>query len=512
MTRFHTFMGSSALLLVCSTQVVLADITPNDVWQDWQDYLGGMGYSVTAKESMSGDTLSVKDVQFDMALSPDQGQMSFTLESLSFVQNADGTVSVRWPDQMPISVNVIPAADTGEPVNMALTIKQSGHDMLVSGTPADMTSTYTADTVALNFDRITIDDETLAPEDAKMAIVLNDIQNTTSSKLGAMRDYSQTASVGSVTYDAAFKQPDEPATAVISGTSANLSIKAGGLLPLALAQVSDMSGMLQAGMDVKATMSGGNSTLTMNIADPINGNVAIATATETSTLAVETSADGVSYAGTRQGMTVSVQPPEFPFLLSFAMDNTAFNLSAPVMKSDAPQNFALGVNLADFTMSDLVWGMINPQGTLPRDPATISLDLSGTATMLADYLDLQNSTQALSADGVPAQLETVNLNALIIEALGAKLTGNGTVTFDNSDPGAEPGELKPTGAIDLKLVGGNTLLDKLVEAGLLPAQMVMGARMMMGMFAVPGDGEDTLQSKLEFTRSGAILANGQRIK
>ncbi len=273
-----------------------------------------------------------------------------------------------------------------------------------------------------------------------------------------------------------------------------------------------MSGMLQAGMDVKATMSGGNSTLTMNIADPINGNVAIATATETSTLAVETSADGVSYAGTRQGMTVSVQPPEFPFLLSFAMDNTAFNLSAPVMKSDAPQNFALGVNLADFTMSDLVWGMINPQGTLPRDPATISLDLSGTATMLADYLDLQNSTQALSADGVPAQLETVNLNALIIEALGAKLTGNGTVTFDNSDPGAEPGELKPTGAIDLKLVGGNTLLDKLVEAGLLPAQMVMGARMMMGMFAVPGDGEDTLQSKLEFTRSGAILANGQRIK
>ncbi len=199
MTRFHTFMGSSALLLVCSTQVVLADITPNDVWQDWQDYLGGMGYSVTAKESMSGDTLSIRDVQFDMALSPDQGQMSFTLESLSFVQNADGTVSVLWPDQMPISVNVIPAADTGEPVNMALTIKQSGHDMLVSGTPADMTSTYTADTVALNFDRITIDNETLAPEDAKMAIVLNDIQNTTSSKLGAMRDYSQTASVGSVT-------------------------------------------------------------------------------------------------------------------------------------------------------------------------------------------------------------------------------------------------------------------------------------------------------------------------
>jgi hypothetical protein len=273
-----------------------------------------------------------------------------------------------------------------------------------------------------------------------------------------------------------------------------------------------MAGMLQAGMDVSGTMSGGNSTLTMDIEDPINGNVAIATAAESSTLAVDTSADGVSYAGTRQAMTISVQPPQFPFLLSFAMDNAAFNISAPVMKSDTPQNFALGLNLADFTMSNMIWGMINPQGTLPRDPATISLDLNGTATMLADYLDLQNSNQSFSTKDTPAQLETVNLNSLIIDALGARLTGNGVATFDNSDPDADPGMLKPTGAIDLKLVGGNTLLDKLVEAGLLPAQTVMGARMMMGMFAVPGDGEDTLQSKLEFTRSGAILANGQRIK
>ncbi len=512
MTRFHTFMGCSALVLVSSTQVALADITPNDVWQDWRDYLGGMGYSVTAKELRSGDTLTVSDVKFGMAMSADQGQMSFTLGSLSFVQNAGGSVSVVWPDQMPVSVNITPADTTGEPVTMALTIRQSGQVMVVSGTPSEMTSTYSADTFALNLDRITIDGEALAPENAMLTVAMTDVVNTTTSTLGAMRDYDQTASVGSVTYDMAFKQPDEPANAVVNGTSQNLSIKANGLLPLALARVNDMAGMLQAGMDVSGTMSGGNSTLTMDIEDPINGNVAIATAAESSTLAVDTSADGVSYAGTRQAMTISVQPPQFPFLLSFAMDNAAFNISAPVMKSDTPQNFALGLNLADFTMSNMIWGMINPQGTLPRDPATISLDLNGTATMLADYLDLQNSNQSFSTKDTPAQLETVNLNSLIIDALGARLTGNGVATFDNSDPDADPGMLKPTGTIDLKLVGGNTLLDKLVEAGLLPAQTVMGARMMMGMFAVPGDGEDTLQSKLEFTRSGAILANGQRIK
>jgi hypothetical protein len=36
--------------------------------------------------------------------------------------------------------------------------------------------------------------------------------------------------------------------------------------------------------------------------------------------------------------------------------------------------------------------------------------------------------------------------------------------------------------------------------------------MMMGLFAVPGDAPDTLNSKIEFTQDGQILANGQRIK
>jgi hypothetical protein len=49
--------------------------------------------------------------------------------------------------------------------------------------------------------------------------------------------------------------------------------------------------------------------------------------------------------------------------------------------------------------------------------------------------------------------------------------------------------------------------------GLLPEDQAMGARMMMGMFARPGDGEDTLVSKIEVDgASGSISANGQRLK
>ena len=511
MNGLNRVFTTTSLGMIFIAQGAVADVTPGDVWQDWRDYMQGVGYGLTATENMSGDRLTVSDLRLDMAADPDQGEVTVSFETLSFVQNADGTVSVVMPDAMPIVVDVVPSDGDGEPVRMALTVNQTGQDMVVSGTPAAMTSTYAAGLLGLTLDALTVDGETLDATNAMMKIMMTDVKNTTRTSIGAMRDYTQNSSVASVTYDMRFKDPKEPAVATITGTSSDLALRANGVLPLGLAQISDMAGMLQAGMDVSGAISGGNSTLTVNIEDPNSGDTSAAVATEGSTLTVETGPDGLSYAGTRQGTTVSVQPPEFPFLLSFAMENAAFNLSAPVTQSDAPQDFALGLNIGDFTMSDMIWGMINPQGNLPRDPASIALDLTGKLTLLADYLDPDAAEQIAETGDMPAQVESVNLNSLIVDALGAKLTGNGSAVFDNSDPESS-GLLTPAGAIDLKLVGGNTLLDSLVESGLLPANMAMGARMMMGMFAVPGDGDDTLTSKLEFTRSGAILANGQRIR
>jgi len=55
-------------------------------------------------------------------------------------------------------------------------------------------------------------------------------------------------------------------------------------------------------------------------------------------------------------------------------------------------------------------------------------------------------------------------------------------------------------------------MDKLVQMGLLPQEQAMGARMMMGLFARPGEGPDSLTSTLEINAEGHILANGQRIQ
>jgi hypothetical protein len=512
MIRFHTILGGSAFALLSTVQIASADITPNDVWQDWRSHVQGMGYLLTATESTSGDTLTISDMQMEPVNQDEQGQVSVSLGSITLEQKGDGSVAVLLPAAMPLSFAVTPQNAGAERVNMMLTLNQSNHEMTVSGTPANMTSAFSADTVGLELGQLTVGDDTLDADTLQLTMAMQDVNSRTDSTLGAMRDYAQTATVGSVTYDLKFKNPDEPATAMAQGASADVTLKTNGVLPLALAQVSDMAGLLRAGMDVVGTITAGNSTTTLNITDPNSGDMAVAAAAENGTLTFETSAQGISYAGTREGMTVSVQSTEFPFPLSFAMENAAFNLSAPVMKSETPQQFALGLNLTDFTMSDMVWGILNPQGTLPRDPASVALDLTGTATMLADYLDMQNAGQLAGTMEMPAQPESVKLNSLIIDALGARLTGFGAATFENAGPTAQDSTLKPSGAVDFKLVGGNTLLNTLVESGLLPAQTAMGARMVMAMFAVPGDGDDTLETKIEFTRSGAILANGQRIK
>jgi hypothetical protein len=158
-------------------------------------------------------------------------------------------------------------------------------------------------------------------------------------------------------------------------------------------------------------------------------------------------------------------------------------------------------------MSEMLWAMFDPNAQLPRNPATIALDLTGKARLLFSLLDPATAS-AIGPDTAPAEVKELDINRLEIAAAGAELTGNGAFAFDNN-AGPVP---KPQGAIDLKLTGGNALIDKLVATGLLPEDQAMGVRMMMGLLAVPGATPDTLNSKIEINEQGHVLANGQRIQ
>ena len=100
----------------------------------------------------------------------------------------------------------------------------------------------------------------------------------------------------------------------------------------------------------------------------------------------------------------------------------------------------------------------------------------------------------------------VEIGQLVIDAVGARVSGTGAFTFDNSGPMPDP-----AGSVELTIDGANALIDRLVAMGIVPQDQAMGAQMMLGHFARPV-GDDQLESVIEVQPGGAVLANGQRIR
>ena len=221
---------------------------------------------------------------------------------------------------------------------------------------------------------------------------------------------------------------------------------------------------------------------------------------------------GLSYGVAQRNVDFNMLLTEFPLPLSFSVNEVSTSITMPLQKSPDPQDFGIEVLLSEFTMSDMIWGLFDPAGQLPRDPATLLVDLSGQAKVLFNFLDPTQAAILEQTGAAPGELNALTLNALELDAAGAKLTGDGAFTFDNSDTVTFDGMPRPAGGVDLNLVGGNALLDKLVAMGLVPEEQAMGARMMMGLIAVPGETPDTLTSRIEVNEEGHVLANGQRIR
>jgi hypothetical protein len=213
---------------------------------------------------------------------------------------------------------------------------------------------------------------------------------------------------------------------------------------------------------------------------------------------------------TDQAFTLS--GPEMPLPLDVRMAESAFRVTAPIAKAEDPQDMAFGLTLRGFEMSDLLWNVFDPGAALPRDPATIAMDITGQVTPFFNLFDPEQMAMLEATGGTPIELNALTLNDLTIDAAGAKLGGSGSFTFDNDDLQTFGGFPRPNGEINVTLDGANSLIDKLIAMGLLTNEDAMGARMMMSMFAVPGQGPDSLKSTLTINDQGHVLANGMRIQ
>jgi hypothetical protein len=502
------FMAATALGLSLMATTAHADLTSAQVWDDWRAYLEGLGYDVQATQSSDGGTLALRDITLEM---DGPRAMVLRIGALEFVENGDGSVDIVMPAQLPLTVDLA-ADDISPATQIALEYAQTGQKMIARGDPKAMTYDYAADTFALTLTSLLVDGAVMDADTARFGLTGNDIASQTSVLVGETRTYDQSIQTGNVTYDLMFSQPENVEALSVQSTLQAVTFAGTSSLPLGgVPQTQDMAPLLAAGFAVDGTFGTQGAETQVEITS-IDGVSKIKTGSASSTVAVAMGPSGLRYGVDAQQVQIGAQLAGLPFPLFAEMEQSGFHLRTPVVKSDEPQDFNLAFNMTDFTMSDIIWAMFDPTGQLPRDPATVALDLSGKAKLLSDPLDTQSLQNSAAQGAYPAEVEALRIDRLTVDAVGAKLEAAGDVTLDNTDKVTLPGFPKPVGAITIDLAGANALLDKLVAMGLLPVEQVMGARMMMGVFAVPGDAPDTLKSRIEFTEAGGIFANGQRIK
>ncbi|WP_299966581.1 DUF2125 domain-containing protein [uncultured Roseobacter sp.] len=485
-----------------------ADITAQDVWRDWQAYFVGLGQTLEATEVDEGDALVLTDLTFSSTNPGNDGETVIRLGQITFQETDDGSVDILVPEVMSATIEtLLPEA---EPVVMRFDLRLQDMAANVTGVPTEMVTTYSAREITAELADPTIEGDA-EPMDIDGLFTLTDLSGTTETTVGGTRSYVQDLDAGAMLYNLEIDDPDSDGRMSIAGTLNTLASDSRSTVPLAVVGAEGMADLLDAGMNVDGSFTYQDGSTAFSLVDGNDGTqqMSAQTSTEGGTLGVSMAEDGLTYDIAGQGLAAVLSLPDFPVPITLDMEEARFNLTMPVRQSETAEEVALGLTLDAFTLSDALWALFDPQGTLPRDPGTIALDLTGTARLLLDILD-PTAAEAMAVPGATvAEIETLDINTLEIALAGAALTGTGAFTFDNSDPTAPA---RPSGAADLMLKGGNALLDGLVAIGLLPEDNAIGARMMMGMLAVPGDAPDTLNSRIEVTEEGHIIANGQRIR
>lgn len=519
MSFWSRTLGSSAIAIFITGSSAMADVTAEQVWADFKTYLTDFGYTVTGTEDMSGDTLTVTNLTLGMDSPQDGVTASIVMDRLTFAETGDGRVRVTMPERMPLAFMVQAPEPQGddpaeEDVSGTVDYTQQGFDMVVSGDPENMTYTYSATEMAFALTSLIVGTDTIAIDEAvaRMTGIAGESTNSGTT----LRRSVQTMTATALDYVLDMANPEDPTGRIsLSGGLKTLGFDGTISVPSGI-DMDDIGAALRAGFAVDGGYSYASGATDLSVTGSGSGSGTAAAQTFESSsssangrLTVQMNGDRIAYSGTASDVALNYAGSDIPLPVSLGIGQAGFNMLFPVAQTEQPTDFGLGLTLADVTVSDAIWGMVDPAGQLPRDPATLQIDLTGKARITQDIMDEQ---AMMMASTPPGELHALTVNALTLAIAGARLAGTGDFTFDNTDLTTFDGLPRPEGKLDLQLTGGNTLLDTLVAMGLLPEEQAMGTRMMLGLFARPGDGPDTLNSQIEVTPDGQVLANGQRLR
>jgi hypothetical protein len=272
--------------------------------------------------------------------------------------------------------------------------------------------------------------------------------------------------------------------------------------------MANMALALNSGFTMDSSLGFGAMAMNIDITEAQGPTKLVANATGGS-FVVAMNKDRMNYGTALNGAKFTISGAEIPFpQVEVAFAESAFNVLMPIMKSDSPQDFSFLTKVVDFTVSEDVWGLFDPAGSLSRDPATFIVDLKGKGFWKADIMDPELQMEGAQP---PGELHSLDLTQVLAKAAGAEVSAVGALTFDNADLQTFSGVPRPDGKVTVNIKGVNQLVDNLIALGILTQDDAMGFRMGLAMVAKPGAGPDELVSEIEF-KEGGLFANGMRMQ
>ena len=510
MTRYFS---ATIWALAATATPALADLTPQAIWEEYSAYMEGMGYTLHATETQSGDVLTLNDLIVTVAIPEVEGGVKITMPPMTLTQSAENTVEITMPNSGQYVVTFSDGAEDTPAVEMKLSATHDGLLVTAIGSSAhDMAIEMAAQSLSVTIDSIEEQGEALSADALKLLMTMGPVAGTANYLVtDANREIKQDVTYGDMSYDVSFADPEnEHMQGVIKGSFSEVTATGTSVIPLGASFANPMT-MFVEGMAMDAVMSFGSGQSSFDFTDE-NGQTKGESSSKGGEFVMKMSSDSMVMDMSSVEQAINMTLPDMPFPISASFEKMGLGFEMPLAESQEPKPAGVSILLSNFTMADGLWDMFDPSKIMPRDPATISANLDAQVTPFVSLMDEEKLQETIIEKGVPGELNALTLTDFVVDAIGGKILGEGAFTFDNSDLESFGGMPRPLGQIDLKISGINGVIDRLIEMGVVQEQDAMGTRMMLGMFTVPGSEPDTASSVIKVNEQGHVLANGQRIK
>ncbi|SDK48265.1 DUF2125 domain-containing protein [Paracoccus chinensis] len=546
---------TSVLAVVACAAPALAEVTPSEVWQNWVEYYKANGYTVTeGARDEAGETLTLRDVVVGYA-QPDEGtRVEFRTPEITMTATGDGRVRTTLAETSPVTATFRDSEGGQVTLNGSLVARDT--EIVSGGTAADMTHESRSGELTLALQTVqTAEGTREVPASVKLVNATSRQQITDAE----MMRFDATMSADRMEIAADYADPEgteAPGRIKVNGSLENLQATSAGSLPKDVDITQAMHTALRAGMDVTAALSAGQGRLDLDFAgtdDQGQQDTAKANTTlQGLDVTVAVGPEGLKYQGGLDSTSTEMTVSDLPAPVGYTVTEASFDMQFPVMQATEAQPFKFAYSIGGLTLADSVWNMFDSARVLPRDPASLDIDLTGLVRVTMDLFDpalMEAAEEAEAAgeahahddapaaegdsaapvtapsagtDAAPAEdsaelpAETPNpfepvqlsINKLALAAAGASLDASGELSVPE---GGNPEQ--PVGQVQARFEGVNGLLDRLVQMGAISQDEVAGYRMMLALFARPApEGGDALVGQFEFREGGQIFANGQQVK